>query len=247
MTVTVSATPAENHKFSGWSENSSVVSEDEDYTFAVTGDRSLVAGFTEKPPSRLPEGYTEVEYLHLSGQFVLNAAGAMTFSTFRVIFDIDMDSYSGADEYLFSGSGQTSSSTSVTYFNLYRYANTGFKFLNSSSTSNATILSTGDVSGKRIIIDFNAPQKTVSIGDFNKSNLSILSTKFKYDYIMIGAKTSGTIFPSSKLYSCKLYFGETLQRDYVPCTNDSGKAGLYDLVSNYFYTSSGTVTPGPAI
>lgn len=44
-----------------------------------------------------------------------------------------------------------------------------------------------------------------------------------------------------KLYNLKLYKGNTLIRDFIPCYRKSdGVIGLYDLVYNQFYTNSGT-------
>ncbi len=60
-TVTITAEPGDGYKFTGWQENGTVVSEDAAYTFVVTGDRTLVAAFAVA--SRLPEGYTELEYV----------------------------------------------------------------------------------------------------------------------------------------------------------------------------------------
>lgn len=40
---------------------------------------------------------------------------------------------------------------------------------------------------------------------------------------------------SSKLYSCKIYDSNgMLVRNYIPCTNESGKKGLYDTVNGTF-------------
>lgn len=43
----------------------------------------------------------------------------------------------------------------------------------------------------------------------------------------------------ARLYSCKIWDGSTLVRDFVPALND-GEAGLYDRVTDAFYTNSGT-------
>ena len=52
-----------------------------------------------------------------------------------------------------------------------------------------------------------------------------------------------------KLYRCKLYQGEKVIRDYIPCINDEGQIGLYDLVKGKFYGNNGTGTfiNGPVI
>lgn len=45
---------------------------------------------------------------------------------------------------------------------------------------------------------------------------------------------------TGKLYSCKLYDNATLIRDFIPCKNDAGAIGLYDLVNSKFYGNAGT-------
>jgi hypothetical protein len=53
---------------------------------------------------------------------------------------------------------------------------------------------------------------------------------------------------SIKMYSCQMYDNGTLVRDFVPCTDPSGIAGLYDLANGKFYRSAGTADfiAGPA-
>ena len=51
LSCTVSATPATNYTFTNWTENGNVVSTNASYTFAVTGDRTLVANFTYVTPT----------------------------------------------------------------------------------------------------------------------------------------------------------------------------------------------------
>ena len=46
-----------------------------------------------------------------------------------------------------------------------------------------------------------------------------------------------------KLYSCKFYDDDTLIRNYIPCYRKSdNEIGMYDLVSNTFFTNAGTGT-----
>lgn len=47
-------------------------------------------------------------------------------------------------------------------------------------------------------------------------------------------------YTSGKLYYCKLWDNDELVRDLVPCINDSGEVGLYDLVGRKFYGNAGT-------
>ena len=54
---------------------------------------------------------------------------------------------------------------------------------------------------------------------------------------------------SGKLYFFKIYDNGILKRDFVPCTNSSNVAGLYDLASNSFFHNNGTglFIAGPAV
>lgn len=54
---------------------------------------------------------------------------------------------------------------------------------------------------------------------------------------------------TAKLSMCKIYTGNTLLRNFIPCINPSGEIGLYDLVSKEFYGNSGTGTfiPGEEV
>lgn len=50
-----------------------------------------------------------------------------------------------------------------------------------------------------------------------------------------------------KIYYCKIYDNDTLIRNYIPCKNQNGEIGLYDLVNGMFYGNAGTgaFTAGP--
>ena len=54
---------------------------------------------------------------------------------------------------------------------------------------------------------------------------------------------------TGKLYFCKLYDNATLIRDFIPCKNNAGAIGLYDLVNSKFYGNAGTgaFTAGPEV
>ena len=78
----------------------------------------------------------------------------------------------------------------------------------------------------------------------------IVSKSFTTDYnvglplYLFALNVSGTAkdFSASECYSCQIYEGSTLVRDYIPCVTSAGVAGLYDLVTNVFYGNAGTGT-----
>lgn len=70
--------------------------------------------------------------------------------------------------------------------------------------------------------------------------------------LLIGAHGSGEIADyhgQMKLYYFRLYDNGKLVRDFVPCINSSGTAGLYDLADGVFYENDGTgaFTAGPEL
>ena len=83
-----------------------------------------------------------------------------------------------------------------------------------------------DVNGERLVLT-----ETVT-GSSNDHNLHLFSSS-----------THGAFAKSLRLYNCKLYDGNTIVRDFVPCYRKSDdEIGLYDLVSKEFYTNKGTGT-----
>lgn len=59
---------------------------------------------------------------------------------------------------------------------------------------------------------------------------------------LFGINTSGTVanLSSAKIYSCQIYDNGRLVRDFIPCINLGGEAGLYDTVNQVFYKNAGT-------
>ena len=48
--------------------------------------------------------------------------------------------------------------------------------------------------------------------------------------------------PAMRLYSCKIYDGSTLVRDFRPALDDNGVAGLYDEITQSFFYNQGSGT-----
>lgn len=74
----------------------------------------------------------------------------------------------------------------------------------------------------------------------------IAETEFETDYSMyllashLGNSSVGNM-GNIKLYYCKIWDGDTLVRDFIPCYKKSdNKVGLYDMVNNVFYPNLGT-------
>ena len=51
--------------------------------------------------------------------------------------------------------------------------------------------------------------------------------------------SSGMYAGFARIYACKIYDNDKLVRDYLPCLNNDGEAGLFDKVQNKFYGNVG--------
>ena len=96
-------------------------------------------------------------------------------------------------------------------------------------------------------IQADSPNRAISVDEasetFSNNTMSTLMTN-------ITLLSQGTSFSlTAKLYSCEIYDNEKLIREFIPCINPRGIAGLYDLIGNVFYSSPNAVnfTPGPAV
>ena len=72
-TCVVTATPQGDYHFENWTENGTAVSSDASYSFTVTGDRDLVANFTQTTPCYAPTALAASDVDHQSA--VLNWNG----------------------------------------------------------------------------------------------------------------------------------------------------------------------------
>lgn len=82
-----------------------------------------------------------------------------------------------------------------------------------------------DVNGERLV-----PTET-STGSSNNRNLHFFSS----------SSTRSAFAKSLRLYNCKLYDGNTIVRDFVPCYRKiDNVAGMYDVVNGVFYPNGGS-------
>ena len=114
VTVTVEAAAVDGYHFVNWQENGQTVSESASYTFTVTGDRTLTAVFEAEKTSRLPAGYTEVEYIEsTNGQYITTPSGIVSS---RLVIEVEpTKSFSGTTTQVFFGYCKYTSSVKATY------------------------------------------------------------------------------------------------------------------------------------
>ncbi len=175
---------------------------------------------------------TEVEYIESSGTQYIDT-GYIPAPNTRVLIDMDITAASTAKA-LFGA--RTSANVG---FLMFTYANNaGFQ----SDYGSQQLQPIGSTSSGRHMIDKNGASVTVDdvlIGTHSAATFTIPHTLFLFSVNKAGtAMTSYSC--TAKLYSCKIYEGSVLVRDYLPCIDSSGTVGLYDTVNELFYRNSGT-------
>ena len=182
--------------------------------------------------SKLPEGYTELEYIESSGTQYIDTGFKPNNNTKIVAVVSDWASTEkstslwgtqsdGSDRYdMYISSGGV-------YRSYYGGAYVGFD---------------GAVScNDRVTVERNGV--SIAIGEHSLTNtagtFSCTTPLYLFAHNNNGKLNNAA---SLKMYSFIIYDDGTLVRDYVPCKNASGVAGMYDVVGEQFYGSA-TETP----
>lgn len=188
--------------------------------------------------SRLPEGYTEVQYIQSVGAQWINTGFKPNQNT-RVALTVDAKP-STAGEWLFGArNGNTDRTFGLLSFNS-RYRSD----YNNSTDEYSTVTPSGkfEVDKDKNVTKFNGTVGvTAKFGSFQCT----------YPMFLFANNNAGTAagFGSFKLYGGKLFDNGNLIRDFVPCIDPTGAVGLYDLVDGKFYGNAGTgsFTAGPVV
>lgn len=189
----------------------------------------------------LPSGYKPVEYIQSSGSQYIDT-GFSPNENSRIFVDLDLLTQNTAYIGLFGC--RTASNSGFLVF-----ARTGSPAYQS-DFGTEQLYSDGTAFGRHTI-DKNKQQFYVD--GVLKSTHSAASLNVGYNAFLFAINKAGTAmsgyFCSAKLYSCQIYDNGILVRDYVPCVDPAGTAGLYDIVGNKFYgnSGSGAFTAGPVL
>lgn len=177
-----------------------------------------------KPASRLPEGYAEVQYIQSSGTQYVDTGFKPNQDT-RVLIKLS-----------------TSETGSHTVFGAdFSWTDDGFA-LGVGFTHYGK--ETGTISG----LNNESPHEV----DFNKNiifmdgstvlTMGASTFSVPHNLALFANNRAGGIQEKTTmaLYYCRIYDGNTIIRDYIPCKNAGGAVGLYDLVDGKFYGNAGT-------
>lgn len=218
--ATLVANPADDYTFVGW----------------------------ESSVSNLPSGYTELDYIQL-GANVTNGyfAGVTTnaiinsTTTTRVVMDITpIGGLTNYKQYIFVAATYNTgyflsvdSSSKLGYQAGYNYSDgtsTGYGSLTYSFSTNT-----------RATIDMDPKNRKLKIGN-STFTISPDTNQYNASNLLIGTNAgrfSAYNFPM-KFHSCQVYNGnDELIYNLIPCKNNQGKLGVYDIINDVFSESSG--------
>ncbi len=249
--VTLVATAGSGYQFVAWRENGADVSTSARYTFTASKNVTVTAAF--KKLSRLPAGYTEVEYIESTGtQYI--STGIKPTENMEIDLEFELPKYQST-RWIFGSKYNKKIGASNNYiqFSMFINSNTSCRAAYKTNFSDVSYtVGTKSIFGiKAKTGDVYCDTSTAKIS--TSSTISGSAVNFSSNpVIMLFANNSeGTAENkiSGKLYFFKIYDNGILKRDFVPCTNSSNVAGLYDLASNSFFHNNGTglFIAGPAV
>ena len=186
----------------------------------------------------LPDGYTQVEYLESTGTQYINTGVNLSNNS-----NIEINAKLTATQrnktyYLFGSSIENNrymiAVGSFTNKYLADFVSNSYRIESSVSAFDGKF-HTHKVTNLSYYID--------EILQGSKSSSTFTNTSSAYIFDVRDRGTSSTLGTQSwKIKYCKIWDGDNLIRNFIPCTNSSNVAGLYDTVNGVFYTNAGTGT-----
>ena len=175
----------------------------------------------------LPDGYKQIEYIESSGTQYIDTGFKPNQNT---RFEVDMN-ITNTNCHVFGA--RTSYLNKA--FVLYWASNSGFCIQMADSDFNGGTFDTTKrykvtMTSSQLFLDDNL-QVSYSVGDFQCEQNA---------WLMSCYSSSASEYARGKLYSAKIYDGNTLVRNFIPCKNPSEVVGMYDLVNSKFYGNSGS-------
>lgn len=199
-------------------------------------DRKVVSVASKTSTAKLPDGYTELEYIQSSGTQYIDT-GVKIGSAGKAV--MDMEILSTPTSRIMFAFGSSISGDSERYGVAYLKELTYWRNIHSTGTNSAVNFPTTlpAVGRHKIIKDRN--KCTIDGEEMNAQQRTFTSTVNLY---MLARNQAGTAqyLMTARVYSFQLYQNDVVVRDFIPCRNSNNVVGMYDLVEGKFYGNSGT-------
>ena len=182
-------------------------------------DASGVPHWYEIVTSRLPDGYTELEYIESTGtQWIDTGVSEQTVTNLEI--DFETSNSTSTNGFIFvNGTSQLGVRDSR-----YGLSSPG-RYTVTESKNNASVWVVKNENNGTTFTNMS-PASTSTLALFNLMNNTGTIGSFYCKYL--------------KIYYFKAYNGNTLVQHLVPAQNSSGVVGMYDTVNGVFYQNKGT-------
>lgn len=211
--------------------------------------------FSAKKPSRLPDGYTELEYIQLGPNNTTLAnfslASARTDQVVTIDFTAVTYPTSGTSTILFSYA--VVSQTQKTRDHLYLQSNNSLKMGSSEgsvTTAGTITLFSNAILPKRVKVVVDGPNKGVRIDDGPLTVFPSFGVGTNWLLGPLYASTSGWKAACVKVHSIKIESAgsasASYNKDLIPAKNSAGRVGFYDLRNSKFIYNTSLIA-GPAV
>lgn len=184
----------------------------------------------------LPYGFTEVQYIQSTGtqyidtRFVPNQDTALNMKASPNSL-VELTNNDGFAPY---GAGAAYNSQA---FECY-FSNNQYEF---NYGTQSTFIGTPAV-GQVLEISHNKNIITLTVDNGTPVTRTLTANSFTVprNLILFGIARSTNYLGKQLIYSCQVYDNGTLTRNYIPSIDYSGNIGLYDTVTDSFFTNAGT-------
>ena len=201
--------------------------------YSVPGYQRVKIERAVTPSSHLPEGYAEVQYTQSTGTQYVDT-GFKPNQDSRVLIKLS-----------------TSETGSHTVFGAdIDWVDNGFALgVGFTHYGKETGTISGLNNGSPHEVDFN--KNIISMDGSTVLTMGASTFSVPHNLALFANNRAGGIQEKTTmaLYYCRIYDGNTIIRDYIPCKNAGGAVGLYDLIGQKFYGNAGTgsFTAGPVV
>lgn len=185
--------------------------------------------------SKLPSGYIELEYLESTGTQYIDTEVSPTANT-RIQTEVILNGGIGS---LYPIYGSRSSNYTN---NFIGFCKKDYTFLLSSGgkfyiDTNVNV----DLRNTIHFIDVKVREvKVDSVTSTNSANLDYTSQALPIYIFALNDVGNVNRYSKAKMYSFKIYEGDNLVRNFIPCLDNNGVPCMYDTVSRKTFYNQGT-------
>lgn len=208
----------------------------------ITNEAGGKSVYINSEVPKLPEGFTRLQYIQSSGTQYVDT-GFTPDSNTKVVMDAQSVGINTADT-VQAFFGARSGSSFRFYAGWHRTSNLYYIFYNNTSATAASTQLTD-----RLVVQMD--KNVLTVGPTINVSVAYANFACSNNMYLFAMNMDGAVdlFSVIRVYACKIYDNGTLVRDYVPCLDASGVAGLYDFVNGVFYADAagGAFVAGPVV